>query len=153
MKKLVTWFSAGGVTAKKAKALAKAAGADLQEIAPKEKYTGADLDWTNKNSRCSRENADPTSRPALAEEKTDLSAYDVIYIGFPIWWGVAPRIINTFIESNDLAGKKIVLFATSGGTGISNVCALDRRYCFVYNEGVRTSIGVCPVVCLKSKVQ
>ena len=129
MKKLVTWFSAGGVTAKKAKALAKAADADLHEIVPKEKYTGADRDWTNKSSRSSRENADPASRPALAEEKTDLSAYDVIYIGFPIWWGVAPRIINTFIESNDLAGKKIVLFATSGGTGISMAKdALQKTY-------------------------
>lgn len=129
MKKLVTYFSASGVTRRKSEALAKVIGADLHEIAPAESYTDADLDWTNKRSRSTVEMQDPSSRPALKEPKTDLSAYDTVYIGFPIWWGVAPHAVNTFFESNDLAGKQLVIFATSGGSGLSPaVHDLQKRY-------------------------
>lgn len=118
MSKLVAWFSASGVTEKKGKALAKSIGADVHEIAPAARYTVGDLNWSNKESRSSVEMEDAASRPELAEKETDLSAYDTVYIGFPIWWYTAPHIINSFIESNDLAGKKVVLFATSGGSSI-----------------------------------
>lgn len=129
MKKLVAYFSASGVTRRKSEALAKVIGADLHEIALVESYTDADLDWTNKRSRSTVEMQDPSSRPALKEPKTDLSAYDTVYIGFPIWWGVAPHAVNTFIESNDLAGKQLVIFATSGGSGLSPaVHDLQKRY-------------------------
>lgn len=129
MKKLVAYFSASGVTRRKSEALAKVIGADLHEIAPVESYTDADLDWTNKRSRSTVEMQDPSSRPALKEPKTDLSAYDTVYIGFPIWWGVAPHAVNTFIESNDLGGKQLVIFATSGGSGLSPaVHDLQKRY-------------------------
>lgn len=129
MKKLVAYFSASGVTRRKSEALAKVIGADLHEIAPAESYTDADLDWTNKRSRSTVEMQNPSSRPALKEPKTDLSAYDTVYIGFPIWWGVAPHAVNTFIESNDLAGKQLVIFATSGGSGLSPaVHDLQKRY-------------------------
>lgn len=129
MKKLVAYFSASGVTRRKSEALAKVIGADLHEIAPVESYTDADLDWTNKRSRSTVEMQDPSSRPALKEPKTDLSAYDTVYIGFPIWWGVAPHAVNAFIESNDLAGKQLVIFATSGGSGLSPaVHDLQKRY-------------------------
>ena len=123
MKKLVTYFSASGVTAEKGQALAKAIGATVHEIVPAERYTADDLNWTNKKSRSSVEMADEKSRPALLKKTTDLAAYDTIYIGFPIWWYTAPHIINTFIESNDLAGKRILLFATSEGSNIQK--ALD----------------------------
>ncbi len=129
MKKLVAYFSASGVTEKAAKQLAAIAGADLHEIAPAQVYTKEDLDWTNKQSRSTLEMTDPASRPELAEKKTDLSAYDVVYIGFPIWWGVAPHAVNTFIESNDLSGKKLVIFATSGGSGLAYaVDSLKKQY-------------------------
>lgn len=118
MKKLVTYFSASGVTAEKAQALAKIIGADIHEIAPAERYTVEDLNWTNKKSRSSVEMKDAASRPALLEKTTDLAGYDTVYIGFPIWWYTAPHIINSFIESSDLTGKRIVLFATSGGSNI-----------------------------------
>ena len=129
MKKLVAYFSASGVTEKAAKQLAAIAGADLHEIAPAQVYTKEDLDWTNKQSRSTLEMTDPASRPELAEKKTDLSVYDVVYIGFPIWWGVAPHAVNTFIESNDLSGKKLVIFATSGGSGLAYaVDSLKKQY-------------------------
>lgn len=129
MKKLVAYFSASGVTRRKSEALAKVIGADLHEIAPAEPYTDADLDWTNKRSRSTLEMQDPSSRPALKEPKTDLSAYDTVYIGFPIWWGVAPHAVNTFMEDNDLAGKQLVIFATSGGSGLAPaVRDLQKRY-------------------------
>lgn len=127
MSKLVAWFSASGVTEKKGKALAKSIGADVHEIAPAARYTTEDLNWTNKKSRSSVEMEDADSRPELAEKETDLSAYDTVYIGFPIWWYTAPHIINTFIESNDFAGKKVVLFATSGGSSIDKAVADLRR--------------------------
>jgi len=116
-KKLVAFFSASGVTARVAENLANAAGADLYEIKPAVPYTKADLDWTNKQSRSSVEMRDKSSRPALADTGADIAAYDTIFIGFPIWWYIAPTIINTFLEAYDFSGKKIVLFATSGGSG------------------------------------
>ena len=115
-KKLVAYFSASGRTAKTAQQLAAAASADLAEIVPAVPYTSADLNWQDKQSRSSVEMGDPASRPAIAAP-ADVAAYDVIYIGFPIWWYVAPTIINTYLESADFSGKKIILFATSGGSG------------------------------------
>ena len=116
---LVAYFSASGVTAKVAKKLADVTGADLFEIVPAVPYTRADLDWTDRNSRSSREMRDKSFRPAIAET-TDTSKYGVIFVGFPIWWYVAPTIVYTFLESCDLQGKTIVPFATSGGSGMGN---------------------------------
>lgn len=118
MKALVAYFSASGTTAKAAKALARAAGADLYEIKPAVPYTSADLNWTDKRSRSSVEMNDKRSRPGLADTAAPVEDHDVIFLGFPIWWYVAPTIINTFLESYDFAGKTIVLFATSGGSGL-----------------------------------
>ena len=115
-KKLVAYFSASGVTAKVADLLADAVGADIHEIRPKVPYTKADLNWMNKKSRSSIEMADKTIRPEIAESNVKIENYDVIFLGFPIWWYVAPTIINTFLESADFSGKKIILFATSGGS-------------------------------------
>ncbi|MCD8019294.1 MAG: flavodoxin [Clostridiales bacterium] len=116
-KKLVAYFSASGVTAGVAKKLAQATGADLYEIKPAIPYTKADLDWTNKRSRSSVEMNDLSSRPELADKNANIAGYDIIFLGFPIWWGVAPTVVNTFLESYDFSGKKIILFATSGGSG------------------------------------
>ena len=116
-KALVAYFSASGVTAKAAKALAGAAGADLYEIRPAVPYTPADLNWMDQKSRSSVEMQNPASRPALVDGEAKIADYDVIYLGFPIWWYVAPTIINTFLERYDFSGKTIVLFATSGGSG------------------------------------
>ena len=115
-KKLVAYFSASGVTAKVADMLADAVGADIYEIRPEVPYTKADLNWMDKNSRSSIEMADKTIRPEIAESNVKIEKYDVIFLGFPIWWYVAPTIINTFLESADFSGKKIILFATSGGS-------------------------------------
>ena len=118
-KKLVAYFSASGVTAQVAGKLAEAVGADLFEIAPKVPYTKADLDWTNARSRSTVEMKEPGSRPALAAAQLPNAAdYDTVYVGFPIWWYVAPTIVNTFLESIDLSGKTVVPFATSGGSGM-----------------------------------
>lgn len=119
-RKLVAFFSASGVTAKTAKALAEAAGADLYEIRPETPYTRADLDWRNPDSRSSVEMKNKSFRPALADKNAGIENYDVIFAGFPIWWYVAPTIINTFLESYDFSGKTVVLFATSGGSGFGN---------------------------------
>ncbi len=119
-KRLVAYFSAGGVTKKVAEMVAKAADCDLYEITPKVPYTTADLNWTDKKSRSSVEMSDKSIRPEIAGAELDVSAYDEILIGFPIWWYVAPTIINTFLESHDFTGKKIILFATSGGSGFGN---------------------------------
>ena len=127
MSKLVAYFSASGATEAKAKDLARVVGAELYEIAPAVRYTSADLDWRNKKSRSSVEMNDKASRPALEETEHDFSAYDVIYIGFPIWWYTAPTIINTFLETFDFSGKKIVLFATSGGSGIDRAVKDMRK--------------------------
>ena len=116
-KKLVAYFSASGVTANLAKSLAEAAGADIYEIRPEAPYTKADLDWTDKKSRSTIEMNDHAFRPAIADKDANIAAYDVVFVGFPIWWYVAPTIINTFLESYDFSGKTIVPFATSGGSG------------------------------------
>lgn len=116
-KTLVAFFSASGTTAKVAENLAKAAGADLYEIKPAVPYTKDDLNWMNKQSRSSVEMRDKSSRPALADTDADIAAHDTIFIGFPIWWYIAPTIINTFLEAYAFSGKKIILFATSGGSG------------------------------------
>ena len=116
-KKLVAFFSASGVTAQAARSLADAAGADLYEIKPAVPYSNADLDWMNKNSRSSIEMNDKASRPAIADTDAHIADYDVVFVGFPIWWYIAPTIINTFLERYNFSGKKIVLFATSGGSG------------------------------------
>lgn len=121
-KQLVAYFSASG-TARVAKDLANAAGADLYEIKPAVPYTRADLNWQDKNSRSSLEMRDKSSRPALADTGANIADYDTIFVGFPIWWYVAPTIINSFLEAYDFSGKKIVLFATSGGSGFGKAVA------------------------------
>ena len=117
-KKLVAYFSASGVTARIAGALAEHAGAELYEIRPAVPYTRADLDWMDKKSRSSMEMNDPSSRPALADTSADIAGHDVIFLGFPVWWYTAPTIIKTFLEAYDFSGKTIVPFATSGGSGL-----------------------------------
>lgn len=119
-KKLVAYFSATGTTAKVAELLADAIGANLFEIEPAVPYTQADLDWMDKNSRSTIEMNDKKFRPAITDADAVIEEYDVIFIGFPVWWYVAPTIINTFLEKYDFSGKKIVLFATSGGSGFGN---------------------------------
>lgn len=119
-KRLVAYFSASGHTRKLSQTLAEAIGADSYEIKPTTPYTGKDLNWNDSNSRSSVEMQDKASRPALADKNANIADYDVIYIGFPIWWYVAPHIINTFLESYDFTGKTIVVFATSGGSGFGN---------------------------------
>lgn len=115
-KKLVAYFSASGKTAKVADMLADAVGADIYEIRPEVPYTKADLNWMDKKSRSTIEMNDKTIRPALADKDAKIDQYDTIFLGFPIWWYVAPTIINTFLESYDFSGRKIILFATSGGS-------------------------------------
>lgn len=122
-KKLVAYFSASGVTAKVADILADAVGADIYEIRPEVPYTKADLNWMDKTSRSTIEMNDKTIRPAIADRNANIAAYDEIFVGFPIWWYVAPTIINTFLESYDFSGKKIILFATSGGSKFGNTLA------------------------------
>ena len=119
-KRLVAYFSASGTTKRVAEAVAQAAGADLVAIEPTIPYTRADLNWMDKNSRSSVEMKDKSFRPEMKAVKADMSAYDEILLGFPIWWYVAPTIVNTFLESFDCTGKKIVLFATSGGSSFGN---------------------------------
>ena len=120
---LVVYFSASGVTAKVAGKLASALEADTYEINPEVKYTKADLNWMNKKSRSSVEMNDKSFRPAIITGDVDVSGYDTIYLGFPIWWYVAPTIINTFLEAYDFSGKKIILFATAGSSGFGNTAA------------------------------
>ena len=117
-RKLVAYFSASGVTAKVAETLSETIGADLFAIEPKVPYTKADLDWMDKNSRSTLEMKDPASRPEIARVRDNMEEYDTVIVGFPIWWYVAPTIINTFLESYDLTGKTIIPFATSGGSGM-----------------------------------
>ena len=117
-KKLVAYFSASGVTAKVAETLAEAIGADIFEIEPKVPYTEADLNWMDKKARSTIEMSDPASRPEISAKRDNMKDYDTIFVGFPIWWYVAPTIINTFLESYDLTGKTIIPFATSGGSDI-----------------------------------
>lgn len=130
MKKiLVAYFSASGVTAKVAKALAKAAEADLYEICPRQPYTAADLDWHDRQSRSSLEMSGKAPHPPLADLDANIAAYDRILLGFPIWWGVAPTVVNSFLESYDFTGKEIVLFATSGGSGMGRTAAALAPSC------------------------
>ena len=124
MSKILTaYFSASGTTAELARQLAAAAGTDLYEIRPAVPYTNADLNWMDKKARTTIEMNDRSSRPALADTDADIAPYDTILLGFPIWWYVAPTIINTFLETYDFSGKKIVLFATSGGSGFGKAAA------------------------------
>lgn len=120
---LIAYFSASGETAKLAKTLSAVTGGDLFEIRPETAYTSADLNWMDKKSRSTVEMQDKSSRPAIAAPCSNLADYDTIFVGFPIWWYVAPTIINTFLESGDFSGKKIVLFATSGGSGFGKTVA------------------------------
>ena len=117
-KALVAVFSASGVTKRVGQEIARIAGGDFYEIVPKEIYTSADLDWMNKRSRSSVEMNDPSARPEIAGDAPDMAAYDTVIVGFPIWWGIAPRIIETFLENNDFSGKTIAPFCTSGGSGL-----------------------------------
>ena len=116
-KTLVAYFSCSGVTKNAALRLAEAAGADLYEIVPEIPYTSADLNWQDTKSRSTVEMRNPASRPAISGRVEDMNVYDTVFIGFPIWWYVAPTIINTFLESYDFSGKTVILFATSGGSG------------------------------------
>lgn len=128
-KKVVAYFSASGVTKRAAERLAKAAGADLFEIKPAVPYSQADLDWTNKKSRSSVEMGNPDSRPEIAERLENMEEYDTVFLGFPIWWYVAPTIIDTFLESYDFSGKTIVPFATSGGSGFGRTAEVLKQLC------------------------
>lgn len=128
-KRLVVYFSATGTTENVAQKIASVAGADLMEIEPVQPYTDADLNWNNRNSRSSVEMRDPKSRPQMKPATKNVADYDVVFIGYPIWWDLAPTIVNTFIESSDLKGKVVVPFATSGGSGIRHsVSALKTAY-------------------------
>lgn len=118
MRKLVAYFSIGGATAKISERLSDVIGADLYEIEPDVPYTKADLDWTDQNARSTLEMKDPAARPAVADRRDNMDEYDIIFLGFPIWWYTAPAIINTFLEDYDLTGKIIIPFATSGGSGM-----------------------------------
>ena len=122
-KTLVAYFSASGITAKVAKKMAETIGADLFEIKPEIPYSGADLNWQNKNSRSSVEMNDRSSRPAIAVKAADMPQYDVVFVGFPVWWYREPSIIDTFMESYDFAGKTVIPFATSGGSGLGDSAA------------------------------
>lgn len=128
-KTLVVYFSATGNTAQAARMIADATKGTLYEIVPQQPYTSADLNWNNKQSRSSLEMNNPQARPKLKEGKAAVCTADVVFIGYPIWWNQAPRVVNTFIESNDLKGKRLIPFATSGGSSITNsVKELKRTY-------------------------
>ena len=124
---LVAYFSATGVTARAAQKVAEVTGGEVYAITPAKPYTDADLDWRDKQSRSSVEMNDPKARPALGGERLDVSEYDIVFIGYPIWWNQAPRLINTFIESHDLKGKTVIPFATSGGSTIAGSAATLKR--------------------------
>lgn len=119
-KVLVAYFSCSGVTKKLAQTLAGVVKGDLYEITPAHPYTAADLNWQDKNSRSSVEMRDKSSRPAISGRVKDFAQYDTVFVGFPIWWYVAPTIINTFLESEDFSGKTVIPFATSGGSGVGD---------------------------------
>ncbi len=126
---LVAYFSATGNTEKAAQKIAGSTGGTLYAIQPVQKYTAADLNWNDRNSRSTKEMNDAKSRPAIKKTLKDIKQYDTVYIGFPIWWDLAPRVINTFIETYDLTGKAVIPFATSGGSGIGNSeKALKKSY-------------------------
>ena len=126
---LVAYFSASGTTARAAKAIAQAVGGDLYEIRPAVPYTAADQHWTNKKSRSSVEMNDPACRPAIAAPVENMDQYDTVFLGFPIWWYVEPRIIDTFLESYDMMGKTVIPFATSGGSGLGKTAQHMQGVC------------------------
>ena len=128
-KTLVAYFSASGVTARAAKEVAAAVGADLYEIRPEQPYTAADLDWMDKRSRSTIEMNDPGCRPAIAEPVEQMEQYDTVFVGFPVRWYVEPRIVDTFLESYDFSGKTLIPFATSGGSGIGKAEKSLREHC------------------------
>lgn len=132
-KTLVAYFSASGVTARVAKEVADAAGADLYEIRPAQLYSPGDLDWMDKKSRSTLEMNDPACRPAIEGQVNGMEQYDTILIGFPIWWYVEPRIVDTFLDSYDFSGKTLIPFATSGGSGISKAQKSLQEHCPVAN--------------------
>lgn len=126
---LVAYFSASGVTARAAREMAQAVGADLYEIRPAEPYTDADLNWMDKKSRSTVEMQDPACRPAIAEPVEGMDQYDTVFVGFPIWWYVEPRIVDTFLERYDFSGKTLIPFATSGGSGIGKAEQSLKAHC------------------------
>lgn len=128
-KTLVAYFSASGVTAKLAKTLSEATGADLYEIKPTQPYTDADLNWNDRHSRSSVEMQNPNARPEIASTAQHMAEYNTVFVGFPIWWYEAPRIIQTFLESDDFSGKTIVPFATSGGSGMGKTAEILKKSC------------------------
>lgn len=128
-KTLIAYFSASGVTAHVAEEMAKATGADLYEIRPQQPYTAADLNWLDKKSRSTIEMNDPDCRPAIAEPVKNMDEYDTVFVGFPIWWYVEPRIIDTFLESYDFSGKTVIPFATSGGSSIKRSEESMKNHC------------------------
>lgn len=145
MKTLIAYFSATGITETVAQKLAKITGGDLYKIVPQIPYTDADLNWMDKNSRSSVEMRDKTSRPAISNKVENMEGYDVVYLGFPIWWYVAPTIINTFLESYDFSGKTVIPFATSGSSGMGNTVAELKISCSPntkWKEGKRFSSTV-----------
>lgn len=128
-KTLVAYFSASGVTEHTAKEIAEAVDADLYEIRPAKAYTASDLDWNDKRSRSTAEMNDPACRPEIAGKVENMDQYDTIFVGFPIWWYVEPRIVDTFLESYDFSGKTVIPFATSGGSGIGGAEKSLREHC------------------------
>lgn len=145
MKSLVVYFSCSGMTQKVAEKLATATNSDLYEILPKNPYTNEDLNWRNKQSRTSIEMKDHSSRPEIKNKVKNIEKYDVVYIGFPIWWYVAPTIINTFLEQYDFSGKTIVTFCTSGGSEFGNTISELKPSCSnttKWVEGKRFSSSV-----------
>ena len=128
-KTLVAYFSASGVTARAAREMADAVGADLYEIRPAEPYTSADLNWMDKKSRSTLEMNDPACRPAIAAPAENMDQYDTVFVGFPVWWYVEPRIVDTFLESHDFSGKTLIPFATSGGSGIGKAERSLQEHC------------------------
>ena len=137
-KMLVAYFSASGVTAKIAEELARAEGADLFEIRPEKLYTAEDLDWRNRESRSTVEMADPDCRPPVAGKVADMSQYDVVFVGFPIWWGREPSVVDTFLDGYDFTGKKLIPFCTSGGSGIEKTA---ERIQSIVGEGCSVDAG------------
>lgn len=128
-KTLIAYFSASGVTARAAREMADAIGADLYEICPAAPYTDADLNWMDKKSRSTLEMNNPACRPAIASQVERMEQYDTVFVGFPVWWYVEPRIVDTFLESYDFTGKTMIPFATSGGSGISKAEKSLREHC------------------------
>lgn len=146
-KTLIAYFSASGETARLAKTLAAVTGGDLFEIQPETAYTAADLDWTDRHSRSTVEMQDEKSRPAIAGRVAAMEQYDTVFIGFPIWWYQAPRIIETFLASSDFSGKRVVPFATSGGSGLGRTEEILKRSCpskAVFMPGRRLDSGASP---------